>query len=137
MVTISYFKIWEFGQTLVIKDQVKRGVPLTLDAVRADDNTKKQAIRLNIIMFVGIFVGVFFSEAILSYFQGSEFIVDFSWIDLIVSLVITFLVMPGAYMYVMDAEITAKSILVKLGLFVQSGVFWELLVSNIRIAIAG
>ncbi len=45
--------------------------------------------------------------------------------------------MPGAYMYVMDAKITAKSVLVKFGLFVQSGVFWELLVSNIRIAIAG
>lgn len=88
-------------------------------------------------MFVGIFVGVFFSEAILSYFQWSEFIVDFSWIDLILSLIITFLVMPGAYMYVMDAKITAKSVLVKFGLFVQSGVFWELLVSNIRIAIAG
>lgn len=132
MGVLNYFKFWTFGKQLIFYDKNHHGQIVVLADVGADEEAKKDAIKLNLIMFVGIFLGVFFSEAVLSYFQGSEFIINFNWIDIIISLLITFLVIPGAYMYVMDSDIDAKSILVKLGLFVQSGVFWELLVSNIR-----
>jgi len=130
---VDYLMFWKFGDNLIKKSKPEIKIFEVDEEAenKKKEEEKKGARNLNVMMFVGVFLGVFFSETILSFLQGREFIVEFNWISVVIALLITIFVMPGAYLYVLNSKYNIKSFLVKFGLFFQSGFFWELLVSQI------
>lgn len=130
---VDYLMFWKFGDNLIKKPKPEIKI---FEVDKEAENKKKEeekkgARNLNVMMFVGVFLGVFFSETIISILQGREFIIEFNWISVVIALLITLFVMPGAFLYVLDSKYNPKSFLVIFGLFFQSGAFWELLVSQI------
>jgi len=82
-----------------------------------------------LLLYLGIVVGVFFSSAIMQFKAHSPISFTFSWPVLIVSMVIGCIIMPVAYD---KLAIKPRAIFaVQFSLFVQTGVFWNVLIDAI------
>ncbi len=88
-----------------------------------------------IIMYLGIAVGVFFSDLINQYNSGHAIVIKVTSGTIVLSLIVALVVIP----YVYDRlKVNAQGPgIVRFGLFVQNGVFWNVLFNLGKKAIAG
>lgn len=87
-----------------------------------------------ITMYAGTAVGVFFSSAVSRFKDGTFDGFSFSWPFLILAAIIALIIMPIVY-----EKISIKPnapFIIRLGLFVQHGVFWQVLFDLIGKVIA-
>jgi hypothetical protein len=80
-------------------------------------------------MYLGIVIGIFFSTFLHQLESGQEIIFTFHLTNLIVSCIVGLLIIPVAY-----EKLKIKSdspFIVRFGLFVQNGVFWQVIVGSI------
>lgn len=102
------------------------------DRVRAAaDDDKKW--KLYTALVSGVFFGIFFSETIINFTQGNNIIFDLSWPWIIISLIITFIIIPAIYKSIID---DTSPLFIKFCIFVQNGIFWRLLFSTISAGFA-
>ena len=86
------------------------------------------------VLYLATAVGVVFSAAISEFRDGNVPSFEFSWILIVVALVIALLLMPETVKRL--AVHKRAPMIVKLGLFVQAGVFWEVIAEGISKALA-
>jgi hypothetical protein len=85
-------------------------------------------------MYFGIVVGVVFSSAVSQFKSGGSISFNINVATIVVSLVVAFVILPTAFEK-LGVNLEAP-LLVRFGLFVQSGVFWNVLFAAIGKAIA-
>jgi multidrug transporter EmrE-like cation transporter len=85
--------------------------------------------REQIAIYFGIVAGVLFSSAAMQMKSGAPVSVNISAASILLSLVIAFVVLPVAYEKL--AVNPASPLLVRIGLAVQHGVFWQVLLGSI------
>lgn len=86
------------------------------------------------LMYLGLVVGVLFSSAVSQFKEGKTVSLTFTVWTVVLSLVIAFLIVPVAF-----EKLSAKldsPLLVRIGLFVQHGVFWNVLFAALGKAFA-
>jgi len=79
-------------------------------------------------MYMGVLVGVLFSAAIDRYKSGQAILPALSPTVLLISAVIALMLIPPIYQRLSIRP--CSPFIVQLGVFVQSGVFWEAIVSS-------
>ncbi len=87
-----------------------------------------------ILMYLGIVVGVLFSSAVSQFKAGESISLKFPAGMIVVSLVVAFVILPAAFEK-LSVKLDAP-LLVRVGLFVQHGVFWNVLFAAVGKAIA-
>jgi len=104
----------------------------TLDIEIKDANLKtksKLSIAEQLFMYLGIVIGILFSTYVSQFKSGDEFVIQFKWNAIIVSLIIGLILIPTVYE---KLKIRSDSpFIVRFGLFVQNGVFWQVIVGSI------
>jgi hypothetical protein len=82
-----------------------------------------------LLLYFGVLVGVVFSSAVDKFKAGENIAISFSPIVLLVAAVVALMLVPLVYQKL--AVQPNSPLIVQLGLFVQSGVFWHTIVSTI------
>ena len=92
------------------------------------------SVMKQVLMYAGVLLGVLFSSAIDQYKTSGTVTLQISPATALVSAVIAMMLMPIAY----DKLSVRRNapFLVQLGLFVQNGVFWHVLISSAGKAIS-
>lgn len=88
-----------------------------------------------ILMYFCTLIGVVFSSAVMQYKSGEDVQLNLTVTTVLLSAVIALIVIPVVF-----EKLSIKPnapILFRLGLFVQHGVFWSVLLSSIGKALAG
>lgn len=86
-----------------------------------------------LLMYFGIVVGVLFSSAVSQFKAGESVGLKFTVATVVLSLVVAFVIVPAAFEK-LNARLDAP-LLVRVGLFVQHGVFWNVLFAAVGKAI--
>lgn len=81
-----------------------------------------------LIMYVGVFIGILFSTAVSQFETGETITLTMNVTRILVSAVIALMVVPQVYQR-LNPE---TPFIVQFGLFVQNGVFWSVLIDLIR-----
>jgi len=87
-----------------------------------------------LLMYLGIVAGVLFSSAVSQFKTGESISLKFTVGTIVVSLVVAFVILPTAFEK-LSVKLDAP-LLVRVGLFVQHGVFWNVLFAAVGKAIA-
>jgi hypothetical protein len=93
----------------------------------------KMSVLDQIVMYIGVLIGIVLSPTINNYAEGKPILFSLNVPLLLVSAAIALIIIPYVYKKI-DVDPSAPFI-VKLGLFVQNGVFWQLIFSSIGKAI--
>lgn len=89
-----------------------------------DLNTGQQ-----ILMYFGVFIGVFFSSVVNEFKKGEVINLRVDAPTLIVSAIVALVIIPVAYE---KLKLNAKvPFIVRFGLFVQNGVFWQVIFNSL------
>lgn len=93
-------------------------------------NTKAALVPLwkQLIFYVGTLVGILFSSGIMQFQAGKTATVTFAAWTIVLSAVIALAIMPYTYKKAVKPD---APFIVQLGLFVQEGVFWSVLLTSI------
>jgi len=97
------------------------------------ESTPKEGGKLSaaqqIFMYLGLLVGVLFSTAVNQFKNGQAANLDINPATIIISAVIALVLVPMVYK---NLRIDAKApFIVQFGLFVQNGVFWNVIVDSL------
>jgi hypothetical protein len=87
-----------------------------------------------LLMYLGIGAGVLFSSAVSQFKAGESISLKFTVGTIVVSLLVAFVVLPSAFEK-LSVRLDAP-LLVRVGLFVQHGVFWNVLFAAVGKAVA-
>jgi hypothetical protein len=88
-----------------------------------------------IVLYFGLFVGVFLSDAVLKFHRTASFNIDELWQmmnfgRLLMCSIIAIIIVPNVYEKVIIVN-TKSPFIVQLGLFIQNGVFWSFIINTI------
>jgi hypothetical protein len=95
---------------------------------------RRMPLAEQLLMYSGIVLGVLFSTAVYQFKAGEAISLRITAVTLVVSLIVAFAILPAAY-----EKLKVKRdapLLVRIGLFVQHGVFWNVLFAAAGKAIA-
>jgi len=123
----------EKGTSLVLKGvpevfKSETGCHLEWDspAVESTENPSRMSLTRQILMYVGVFVGVLFSTAVSHFRSGEEITLVMTLGEVVASAVIALVIIPLVYE---KLQLYPKApFIVQFGLFVQNGVFWHVLI---------
>jgi hypothetical protein len=91
-------------------------------------NSQASKALFQIVMFLGVFIGVLLSESILAASKTGAFeMPQLNPSVIILKSVVTLLIVPIVYREVKEEEI----FLVRFGIYVQNGVFWSVILTSI------
>jgi len=99
----------------------------------SSQKSKQMPLGEQLLLYFGIVIGVLFSS-IVAQFGSSGFNLNLTAINILVSIVIAFIIIPTAF-----EKLSVKPeapLLIRFGLFVQNGVFWQVLLKSIGTAVA-
>ncbi|KYK31124.1 MAG: hypothetical protein AYK19_17260 [Theionarchaea archaeon DG-70-1] len=95
-------------------------------AVERKENPRRMSLTRQILMYVGVFVGVLFSTAVSHFKSGEEITLAMTLGEVVAAAVIALVIMPLVYE---KLQLYSKApLIVQFGLFVQNGVFWHVLI---------
>jgi len=95
-------------------------------AVQRKENHSRMSLTRQILMYVGVFIGVLFSTAVSHFRSGEEITLAMTLGEIVASAVIALVIMPLVYE---KLQLYPKApFIVQFGLFVQNGVFWHVLI---------
>ncbi len=86
-----------------------------------------------VVLYLATAVGVFFSSAVLAFQAGKPLTINLTPLTVLVSLVIAAIIMPYAYQKL--GAPPDVPLVVRIGLFVEHGAFWPVLLTVIGKAI--
>ncbi len=87
------------------------------------------SVNQQILMYSGLFVGVLFSATINQFKKGEAASLNMDPVTIIISAVIALMLVPMVYK---NLKIDPKApLIVQFGLFVQNGVFWNIIVDSL------
>jgi hypothetical protein len=102
---------------------------------RAAAPSAELSIGEQLVMYLGTVIGVLGSSALAKYRESGAVAFDFNWAVLGITLFIALVIFPSVYKRA-DVDATAP-FLVRFGLFVQNGVFWDALIGGLGQGTAG
>lgn len=82
-----------------------------------------------ILMYVGILIGVLFSTAVSQFERGGDFSIIINGGTVLISAIIALILTPIVYEKL--SLVPASPFIVRFGLFVQNGVFWHVIINSI------
>jgi hypothetical protein len=82
-----------------------------------------------IVMYFGTFIGVFFSEYVKDFKAGNNVVLSITWLRILIVGVVAIIIIPPIYEK-FKVHPTSPFI-VRFGLFVQNGIFWQAIVNVI------
>lgn len=89
----------------------------------------KLSVQRQLLMYLGLLVGVLFSMAVNQFKKGEVANLNMDPATIIISAVIALMLVPMVYK---NLRIDSKApFIVQFGLFVQSGVFWNVIVDSL------
>jgi len=105
-------------------------IPELVNGNNVTETKESNSIWQQLIMYLGIFIGVLLSSYVFAMKDGKGITeIKFGWVSILISLVISLILIPKVYE---KLEVKPKTpFIVKLGLFVQQGVFWQVLLGAI------
>ncbi len=92
------------------------------------ETTQEIPVWKQITLYLGTFVGILFSPAITAFQAGKLVSLQITISAVIASIIIAFLLMPTIFEKGLKND---APFIVQLGLFVQHGVFWSVLIASI------
>jgi hypothetical protein len=112
-----------------------RGKRKTDEELHADEFSKAgggapgKSLPRQLILYLGVIIGVIFSNSVTRFSEGAEPQITISLSRLIVSIIVTLVIVPQVYRR-LDTNPDAP-FLVQFGLFVQQGIFWHVIIGSI------
>jgi len=82
-----------------------------------------------ILMYLGIFIGVLFSSVVNQFAKGDNFSITVNISILLISAVISFTLIPIVYEKLKLNP--GAPFIVQFGIFIQNGVFWHVIINSI------
>jgi hypothetical protein len=117
------------AENMAIHNEI--AIPENIDTVKEVSPDEKLSRGEQIIMVIGVFLGVLLSSAILSYEKGNIF--NFSSIftlgNIVISFFVSIIILPKVYEKLRIK--TDTSFLLQFAFFFQNGVFWHVLFSSL------
>jgi hypothetical protein len=98
------------------------------DIVHVLEPLSQVAVWKQIVLYIGTVVGVLFSTAIIQYKTGQVEALHISITSILLSLTIALILMPNIYEKALKPD---TPFIVELGIFVQQGVFWSIVLTAI------
>lgn len=89
----------------------------------------KLSLIRQILMYLGIFIGVLFSSAVNQFAKGDSFSITINIGILLISAIISFTLIPIVYEKLKLNP--GAPFIVQFGIFVQNGVFWHVIINSI------
>ncbi|MBU7028793.1 MAG: hypothetical protein HXS48_17800 [Theionarchaea archaeon] len=126
-------KAWKNGTAVVLQGTPKvfkseTGCHLEWNSpvLQSTENPGHMSLTRQILMYVGVFVGVLFSTAVSHFRSGEEITLAMTLGEVVAAAVIAFVIIPLVYE---KLQLYPKApFIVQFGLFVQNGVFWHVLI---------
>lgn len=101
----------------------------TLPAESAPKEEGKLSVQQQLSMYLGLLVGVIFSTTVNQFKNGETANLNMDLATIIISAVIALMLVPMVYK---NLRVDSKApFIVQFGLFVQSGVFWNVIVDSL------
>lgn len=82
-----------------------------------------------ILLYLGIFIGVLFSSAVNQFAKGDSFSITINISILLISAIISFTLIPIVYEKLKLNP--GAPFIVQFGIFIQNGVFWHVIINSI------
>ncbi len=82
-----------------------------------------------ILMYLGIFIGILFSSAVNQFAKGGSVSITINIGILVISAIISFMIIPNVYEKLKLNP--GAPFIVQFGIFVQNGVFWHVIFNSI------
>ncbi|MFA5130395.1 MAG: hypothetical protein WC477_05820 [Patescibacteria group bacterium] len=99
--------------------------PTEATAQPPSESTTGLSIGQQILLYVGVLIGVIFSSAVGQFKAGQSIVLEMNAANIAVSIVVALLLVP--YVYKQIQPNVKAPLLVQFGLFVQHGVFWQVI----------
>ncbi|KYK31911.1 MAG: hypothetical protein AYK19_03610 [Theionarchaea archaeon DG-70-1] len=94
--------------------------------VQSTENPSCMSLTRQILMYVGVFVGVLFSTVVSHFRSGEEITLAMTIGEVVAAAIIALVIIPLVYE---KLQLYPKApFIVQFGLFVQNGVFWHVLI---------
>jgi len=111
----------------VQKDPVQATKTLSIESLSKERD--KFSIQRQLLMYFGLLVGVVFSTAVNQFKKGEVANLNIDPATIIISSIIALILVPMVYK---NLRIDSKApFIVQFGLFVQNGVFWNVIVDSL------
>jgi len=117
-----------------LNKQVSKTLEAPMTIMKAPNQpTKEERNRLSwgqqALLYLGVFVGVFFSSAVDQFKIGGAVSLKFDSASLIVSAIVALMLVPVVYE---KLRLNPKTpLLVQFGFFIQNGVFWQVVINSL------
>lgn len=82
-----------------------------------------------ILLYLALVIGVFFSNAVLNHKSGTKVSLDLNWTEIIISFVIAIIIMPAVYKNLQVDPSAPRFI--KFAMFVGNGITWQTLIGAV------
>ena len=125
MLILDYF---DLNKRALAKDMTALSTPPSSEFAHPSKSKTPMPIWKQLIFYLGTIVGVLLSSSILQYQTGKVGTISLTITIFILSTIIALIIMPNIYEKAVKPE---APFIVQLGLFVQEGVFWSVLLTSI------
>ena len=121
------YKINHVDQQIIVNENILSKILskiFKICGIKGNENVNHIPLWEQILMYVGTFIGVFFSSMVMQFNSNKIEIFDlFNLTSLIFSAIVTLVIIPNVFE---KLKVEANTpLLVRFGLFVQNGVFWQ------------
>lgn len=115
-----------------LNNHIYRPDKVAFKTLKLEKEVKKENTKLpfwkQLMMYLGVCVGIFFSAAVNQFNKGGDVDISFNFGKLVITLIVALTIIPFVYEKLrLDPE---APILVQFGVFVQNGVFWQVLFNS-------
>lgn len=111
-----------------IRTEAEGEVKREKEKIQMAPSVKLSPIR-QILMYLGIFIGILFSSAVNQFAEGGNVSITINIGILLISAIISFMIIP--YVYEKLKLNPGAPFIVQFGIFVQNGVFWHVIFNSI------
>lgn len=122
---LSYFDL----NNKIQEDLIQTTKTLSIESVPKEKEREKLSVQRQLLMYFGLLIGVVFSMAVNQFKKGENASLNLDPVTIIISAVIALMLIPVVYKYL---RVDSKApFIVQFGLFVQHGVFWNVIVDSL------
>ncbi len=115
-----------------LNNKIQKDLTLLTKTLPAESASKEEdnlSVKRQLLMYFGLLVGVLFSTAINQFKKGETANLNMDLATIIISAVIALMLVPMVYK---NLRVDSKApFIVQFGLFVQNGVFWNVIVDSL------